>query len=523
MTALRCDAVPSVLDFLHAFTRAPLGACSQQLTLANNRECNLADFPGHASDSIRAVEPKPDEKTPTHATALVIALASALITVLLLHLNTAWPREAVFMSGIFVLAAVLWVTEALPLFATALLVIGLEIILLANPGGWMGLGFSAGKSPAFQQILNAAADPVLLLFFGGFLLAQAATKEGVDRAVSSVLLAPFEKRAALLLLGVLCVTALFSMWMSNTATTAMMIALVSPIVLRLPPREPFRRALILAVPVGANLGGFGTPIASPPNAVALGFLRKAGHSVGFVEWMMIAVPLMAALLLFAWGMLWFLFRPQLTELPLETARQQLSRRAWYVVGVFVATVLLWLSESLHGLPAAVVALLPAVALTAPGILNRDDLNSLPWNILILIAGGIALGAGMQLTGLDRLLVQQLPLSGEWLVIALVVGTIVIGTFMSNTAAANLLLPIGISAAGATGVSPVETTISIALAASASMALPISTPPNAIAYASGEVNTRDMAMIGIAIGLASGGLILVFGKILLRLATGMTSG
>ncbi|RYD81616.1 MAG: DASS family sodium-coupled anion symporter, partial [Verrucomicrobiaceae bacterium] len=401
------------------------------------------------------MESKPIEKSTARTVALVAAFAAALITSLLLHLNTSWPREAVFMSGIFVLAAMLWVSEALPLFATALLVLGLEIVLLANPGEWNGFGFENGKSPGFQQILNTAADPVLLLFFGGFLLARAATKEGVERAVSSLLLAPFAKRAGLLLLGILGVTALFSMWMSNTATAAMMITLVSPIVLRLPPSEPFRKALILAVPVAANLGGLSTPIASPPNAVALGFLRKAGFSIGFVEWMMIAVPLMTCLLLLAWGVLWFLYRPELKELPLGTEKERLSGRAIYVVCVFTVTALLWLTESLHGLPAAVVALLPAIALTAPGILNRDDLNGIPWNILILIGGGIALGAGMQLSGLDRLIVQQLPISDQsgsaWLLSALVAGTIVIGTFMSNTAAANLLLPIGMSAAAASGI------------------------------------------------------------------------
>ena len=121
------------------------------------------------------------------------------------------------MSGIFLLAALLWVTEALPLFATSLLVIGLQLILLANPGGWPGLGFSQGESPGWRAIVGAAADPVLVLFFGGFLLARAAVKEGVDRAMSSVLLRPFGGQPRWILLGLMMVTALFSMWMSNTA------------------------------------------------------------------------------------------------------------------------------------------------------------------------------------------------------------------------------------------------------------------------------------------------------------------
>ncbi len=442
---------------------------------------------------------------PNHV-LLAAALVAAVVTILLLRALSAWPREAIFMAGIFVLAATLWATEALPLFATALLVIALEIVFLANPGGWPGFGFAGKSAPDYQQIIHAAADPVLLLFFGGFLLAQAAAKEGVDRAVSSLLLAPFEKRARTLLLGVLGVTAVFSMWMSNTATAAMMIALVAPIVAQLPPGEPFRKALTLAVCVGANLGGLGTPIASPPNAVAVGFLRQAGHPVGFLDWMLVGVPLMALLIVCAWWLLWRLFPPRSTTLCLALVRHRLSGRGAYVVGVFVLTVLLWLSEHWHGLPTPVVALLPAIALTAPGILNRDDLNRLPWNILILIGGGIALGAGMQMTGLDGLLVRELPADsgGPWLLASLVLTTVVLGTFMSNTAAANLLLPIGISTAG-TG-SPVLAAVSIALAASMSMALPVSTPPNAIAYASGEITTRNLAAVGIIIGLIATALI-----------------
>jgi len=447
-----------------------------------------------------------------------LAVGAALMTTLALQKQPEVPREAAFMAGIFVLAGLLWVTEALPLFATALLVIGMEIILLANPGAWAGFGFAAGESPPFQKILHAAADPVLLLFFGGFLLAQSAVKEGVDKAVSSLLLKPFERRARWLLLGILSIAALFSMWMSNTAAAAMMITLVGPIIAQLPADEPFRKALVLAVPIGANLGGIGTPIASPPNAVAVGFLRNMGHPVGFLQWMLVAVPLMIGLIAFSWLLLWLLFHPKSRDLRFQPAPQHLGARGWYVVGVFTVTVRLWLSEQWHGLPASVVALLPAIALTAPGILTRDDVNGLHWNILILIGGGIALGAGMQMSGLDQVIVRQLPATGAggaWLIVAFVAATVGIGTFMSNTAAANLLRPIGISAAAAAGHAPVQMAISIALAASMSMALPISTPPNAIAYASGEFTTRELARSGIIIGGAATLLIVLFGGAMMK--------
>lgn len=315
----------------------------------------------------------------THRSPAILSaaiLAALGVSVALLAL-TSVPREAAFMSGIFLLAALLWVTEALPLFATSLLVIGLQIILLANPGGWPGLGFSQGESPGWRAIVGAAADPVLVLFFGGFLLARAAVKEGVDRAMSSVLLRPFGGQPRWILLGLMMVIALFSMWMSNTATTAMMMTLVVPMLAQMPPGEPFRKALVLAVPVEANIGGIGTPIASPPNAVALGFLQKAGLHIGFLDWMLVAVPLLGLLLVLSWEMLWRFHRPAAAGMRLAHPAQRLSPRGWFVVGTFVVTVLLWLTDQWHGLPAAVVALLPAVALTASGILDRARCSSSP--------------------------------------------------------------------------------------------------------------------------------------------------
>ncbi len=196
--------------------------------------------------------------------------------------------------------------------------------------------------------------------------------------------------------------------------------------------------------------------------------------------------------------------------------QPLTRRSWFVVGTFAVTVLLWMTDQWHGLPAAIVALLPAIVFTAGRLLDREDLKRLDWNVLILIAGGISLGAGMQMTGLDQEVVRWLP-TGEAtrriLLPALVVLTIGLSTFMSNTAAANLLLPIGISSASLLGhgsAPVVQVAVSIALAASLSMALPVSTPPNAIAYAMGGFSTRDLRRVGLIVGLA-GALLIIFGS------------
>ncbi|HKL88804.1 MAG TPA: DASS family sodium-coupled anion symporter [Salinibacter sp.] len=441
--------------------------------------------------------------------ALVFAVAATAAS-----FTAGWPQEAAYMAGIFVAAALLWVTEALPLFATAILVVGLEILLLGNPGDWAGLGFGAAPTPSYQEFLAPAADPILVLFFGGFLLARACVKEGVDRALAGLILRAFQGRPSLVMLGLMIVTALFSMWMSNTAATAMMITLVTPMTAQIPEGDPIRKGLVLAVPFAANIGGMGTPIASPPNAVAVGFLSSAGYDVSFLQWMLIAIPLTVAMLGVAWVVLRWLYPPATGGLTLRAERRSLDGRGVFVLAVLVVTVGLWLTDRWHGLPTAVVALLPAIAFTATGVLDQTDVDSLEWDILILIGGGIALGGGMQKTGLDQIVVQAVPLGGAFVLGGLVGATVLVSTFMSNTAAANLLIPIGVSfALGATatgGYGPIQIGLSIALAASLSMALPVSTPPNAIAYASGELDTADFARAGGLLGALAVVLIVAFG-------------
>ncbi|OEK03889.1 hypothetical protein BFP97_15215 [Roseivirga sp. 4D4] len=422
-------------------------------------------------------------------------LSAITVFILLNH----QPQEVAFMAGVFVLSALLWVTEALPLFATALLAIGLQIILLANPGEWLGVGFESGNNPDFREILSPFADPILILFLGGFILARAAVKEGVDRALASSILKVFGNKPGMVLLGLMLITAVFSMFMSNTATTAMMITLVSPLIINMPTGDPLRKGLVLCIPCAANIGGMGTPIGSPPNAVAIGFLRNEGIEVDFLSWMIIGVPLVLILLFLSWLVISRLYKSPTKGLQLKADSQRIQPRGWFVILVFSSTILLWLTDQWHGLPSAVTALLPVVIFTATSIIDRKDYNSLEWHILALIAGGIALGLGMKLSGLDKELVALIPATSSFVFVLLVLATVLLSIFMSNTAAANLIIPLGISlatmATGGPDHQVVYYGLSIALASSAAMALPISTPPNAIAYAKGIVETKDFVKIG----------------------------
>ncbi len=426
-----------------------------------------------------------------------------------------WPREQAFMTAILLAAAAFWITEVIPLFATSVLIVIAEILLLANPGGWSALGFAAGEGPSFTAVLNAAVDSTLVLFFAGLVLARAAVKERVDQTMAAWMLRPFIHSPRILLVGVMGVTALFSMWMSNTATAAFMLTLTVPFLAQVGPTDPFRKALLLAVPFAANIGGLGTPIASPPNAIAIGYLLRAGIRVDFLDWMLIALPLMALMLALSVWILLRRFPPQASLLTFSLPAATLSRRGRGVVGLFTLTVLLWMTEGLHGLPAATVALLPVAGLLLLGVIDRRDINGIDWDVLLLIAGGLALGFGLDRTGLDERLTPLLPSGSGALVLfaVLVLLTLVLGTFLSNTAVANLLLPIGLAAAVASGTSEKTVGMGIALMSSLCMSLPISTPPNAMAYARGGISLADMARVGTPISIA-GALIIIAGGLLL---------
>jgi sodium-dependent dicarboxylate transporter 2/3/5 len=428
------------------------------------------------------------------------------------------------MFSIFLVAIILWITEAIPLYATAVLIIMLEILMISDKA-LVGLpaGFTA---PAYRGYFAALADPVLMLFLGGFFLAMGASKFRLDRAMASVLLKPFGTRPSHIMLGLMLISAGFSMFMSNTATTATMMAVVLPVVAGLDPEDRIRAGMVLAIPVAANIGGIGTPVGTPPNAIAIGQLASTGVTVSFGKWMVMAVPAALALLVISWWMLQRLFSTKTESIRLTIdAEFDKSRHAKIFYGVFAATVLLWLTESFHGISSSVVGFMPVVVLLATKVFREKDIQSVQWPVLWLVAGGIALGQGVADSGLDSWLIGLISwenIGTTVIATAFAVVALALSTVISNSASANLLVPIGISltASGIVDLDPLIVGFVIAVGASLAMALPISTPPNAIAYSSGLVRTGDMAKSGLIVGLV--GLVLfLFVSPLLWSALGIT--
>lgn len=352
------------------------------------------------------------------------------------------------------------------------------------------------------------ADPIIILFLGGFFLAAAATKYRLDINLARVMLRPFGTNPKFVMLGLMVVTALFSMFMSNTATAAMMLAILTPVLSLFGPNDRGRAAFALCIPVAANIGGIGTPIGTPPNAIALKAMQDMGLSITFGKWMLFGVPFVIVMLLVGWLILVKMFPIQQKELKLEVGGSFLKTPKAIVVYVtFAVTIALWcFSENFKlGLDSNTIAIIPIAVFAATKVITKEDLKSMSWDVLWLVAGGFALGVALQETGLAKDMIDAIPF-GTWNPTVLMIGAgficLFMATFMSHTATASLLMPILAGVAGAMmqshsmdGAGAIGLLCSIAFASSLGMALPISTPPNALAYATGLVEQKGMAISG----------------------------
>ena len=420
--------------------------------------------------------------------------------------------------ALFVFAALMWMFEIIPNWTTSLLVIVLSLLMVSNKG----LGFLCkpefGQLVDYKSLMASFADPVVMLFLGGFVLAIMAEKYGLDVTMARFLLKPFGTNPKMVLLGFLLVIAVFSMFMSNTATAAMMLAFLAPVLAVLPKDDKGRIGLALAIPVAAHLGGIGTPIGTPPNATAVKFLAEAGYEVNFVEWAVRMIPYVLIMIVIAWVLLQILFPFKSDKVVLEIPENK-REKDWKTTVVwvtFIGTILLWATEQIHHVNSNVVALIPLAVLCATGIFTKDDIKEINWTVLWLVAGGFALGTALQGSGLAKVLIQAIPFGTMPVLLVFLVAGVVcyfLSNFISNSATAALLIPILIvvaegmadpaaaNNAAFVALGGTHAMISfIAVCASIAMLFPISTPPNAIASSTGLVSTSEMSKIGIIVGI-----------------------
>lgn len=433
--------------------------------------------------------------------------------------------------GVFVMAALFWILQPFPIWSTSMLVIVLMIITMSDSSLSMfrvdGVTMISHKS-----VMATFANPIIMLFLGGFFLAAAATKYKLDLNLARVLLKPFGKNPKFVLLGLMLITAVFSMFMSNTATAAMMLAILAPVLKLFDENDRGKAAFALAIPLGANIGGMGTPIGTPPNAIALGALNDAiargdlaANPVSFGQWMAFGVPYVIILMVIAWVLLMKIYPIKMKEMILNiegAGKFDTSPKAIIVYITFVLCVLLWVTgKGVHGINDNAIAMIPMAVFALTGVITKKDLNEMSWDVLWLVAGGFALGVGLNATGLAAHLIKTIPFA-SWSPVALMVGCGIIclfmANFMSHTSTATLLVPIlcavGIACQdNLTGLGGVTALlVSVAFASSLGMSMPISTPPNALAHATGYTDTKGMAITGVVMGLV--GLVLSWGMMIL---------
>ena len=414
---------------------------------------------------------------------LVIVLALLLaLTVVVARAATdspILPRVVILGGG----ALILWLSEIVPPYVPTLaLLAGIPLLL-------------GGEHPEYRigAVLRWAADPVLALFFGGFALGAAATRHGIDERVAGLAVALSRHRRRRLLALVMVATAALSMWMSNIAAAAMMLAALRPHLHSGDRSEPFRRALLLAVAMSANLGGMATPIGTGPKGIAVASLEP-WTQVTFLQWMAFALPLVAGMITLAWVLIVRAHGVGGVYVPIRTPVEPLSWRACGVVVVFGLTVAAWLSEPLHGVSAPVVGLFASALLFGGGWLGREDLGRIDWSTLLLIAGGIVVGRLAQQSGLLEAMVRDpgwARASPAAQVTAFVLLAALMGAVMSNTASAAMLIPIALSVGA-----PRSVAILIAIGTSFGVPFAISTPPNAMAYGEGGLGARDLLRVGL---------------------------
>ncbi|HET6630952.1 MAG TPA: DASS family sodium-coupled anion symporter [Woeseiaceae bacterium] len=456
--------------------------------------------------------------------ALVVAAALFLL-VLLSPTPAGLPPAGWRVAAVVVLMAVLWMTEAVPLAATALLPLVLFPLL--------GVA-------TVDTVAAPYANPLIFLFLGGFLIALAIERWGLHRRIALNVLQAVGAREDFQVGGIMLATAAVSMWVSNTATTLMMLPVALSIVPRDaggevdPERREFAAALLLAVAYGASVGGVATLVGTPPNALFAGFmLQNYGVEIGFGQWMLIGVPVSLAMLAITWLLLTrgrfavrrverpgarAAIRDALAELgPASSAEKRTAI-------VFAVTAALWLSrpwleQGFPSLSDTSIAIAGALSLfVVPSGLQKGEhlldwryAERLPWGVLLLFGGGLTLASAVADSGLAAWIGDQLTAFDTWPLVVLVAVVVLLITLFSelasNTATAATFLPVVAALATTVGEDPIRLAVPAALAASFGFMLPVATPPNAIVFGSGHVSVGQMLRAGIWLDVLGAGVLI----------------
>lgn len=417
--------------------------------------------------------------------------------------------------AIALLVSFLWVTELFPLYVTGFLVLFLELV-------WMLPSWGPG-APKTITFLSCYFSETILLFLGGFVISSAITFYGLDSTIARFVIQKTKGSAFFLVLSIGFATAFLSCFMNNTATAAMMLGLVSSMMKSLEENNPLRKSLLFMVPFSANLGGIGTPVGTLPNVIGIGYLQERGLEFGFLNWMGFAFPVFI-LSVFALAILLYIVylkkdqsRNSVSSIQVSAVNDSVSKRDRSIaLGIISITILGWITSDWHGISNGTVALLPVIVFFGFRLLDLKEFRNLSWDVLILMGGGIALGKAFEETGLAKHFVEVFMLGesgqlGLFLFFSLL--SLGLSCFLSNTSVANLILPITM---GLPTHLILPAAIGATIGASLAMPLPVSTPPNALAFSYGGIRSMEMLKVGGTISVIAWTLFVSIGGFMLHI-------
>ena len=422
-----------------------------------------------------------------------VIIASALIALIVALLPLGLEQQAQIVLAIMAFTMILWFSEALPLHATALIIAFLLIVF-------------GGFTP--KETFSPFFDPVIVLLMGGFVLARGMQKHKLDEYIALHSLKKLGHSPTLFLLGLMIITAFLSMWMSNTASSAIILPIGIVILAKnniLPLKSNYGKAVVLGIAYAATIGGIGSLVGSTPNVIAAKFLNESGIAFTFVDWMYYGVPFVIIFLPIAWFVLTRMFKPEITSLKTVAYDRVLSFNQKKIVAIFALTVVLWLTTKMHGISSSTIALVPIILLYVFGLLDTKDFAKINWATLILIGGGLTLGLSIQASGLDHaiaglmhIVLQNQPLF--FLFVGIAIFAILLTVIASNTAAGAVMIPLMFPLASAVGIPVTPVVMIAAIGVSLDFIVPVGTPPSAIAYSSGYIRVKDMARSGIVLAI-----------------------
>lgn len=425
-----------------------------------------------------------------------------------IYFSMAVPFKSGVAIGLLVLIAGLWISEIVPTIVGAFLV---PIIVVISGISTTG------------EALQPFFDPVIALFFGGFIIAEALKKHNIDRRLALGIIGNASIRPSMLILILMSVSAFLSMWMSNTASAAVMIPIAIALVTQIESggREKnlsgFRKALILGIGYAATTGGIASIIGTPANPIAISGLADVGIEISFLKWIGFGLPFVLIMLFIIWGYILLVFKPKISKESLAEAQivfrddlkkmGKMNKKQWITVAIFIFTIVLWLmatplknwTNGVIAISSGIVALIAVVLIFGFNLLEVKDVKNVNWNALFLFGGGLSLGDALVATGIGDWIASKMGIieGKHFIVIALIVGgiSLLVTAVASNTASAAMLIPLVIPIAISLHIDPTMLALIVAMGSSIDYALVFGTPPTMISYSTGYFSVKEIFRVG----------------------------